>query len=236
MRIASGLVNAFSAISELFYPPVCSGCGGHLLKHEKELCGMCMRRLPRTYFERRPYDNQISALMWGRCRVEMAFALFFYRKGERVQYLLQELKYRGNRALGTELGRQLGKVILQVDKNEFDILLPIPLHPKKMRQRGFNQAEIIAGGLSDSLQLPVNTSNVYRNTHTSTQTKKGRFERWQNVENIFSVQHSEQLRGKHILLIDDVITTGSTMEACINELTFIEGVRVSVASIACAVL
>jgi ComF family protein len=236
MQIVTLLVDAFSAVGELFYPPVCTACGGHLLKHETEICQLCLQRLPRTNFEKKPRDNQISMMMWGRCKVECGFSLFFYRKGERVQYLLHDIKYRGNQKLGSELGRQLAKVIRQADCTVIDEVVPIPLHPKKKRQRGFNQAEVIARGIGEVLEVPVNTSSVYRNTHTSSQTKKGRFERWQNVEDIFNINNPEQLVGKHLLLVDDVITTGSTMEACINRLTAIDGVKVSIATIACAAL
>ncbi|WP_185968876.1 ComF family protein [Carboxylicivirga sp. M1479] len=197
---------------------------------------MCIRRLPRTYYERCPSDNQVSILMWGRCKIEYAYSLFFYKKGETVQRLLHEIKYRSNKPLGTELGRQVAKTIAESQREEIDVVVPIPLHPKKERKRGFNQAHVIAQGISEVLCKPLIDSAVYRNTHTASQTRKGRYERWQNVENIFNVRAPEQLEGKHVLLVDDVITTGSTMEACINQLRTIEGVKVSVASIAYAVL
>ncbi len=236
MRFIQQLYKPFLLIGELLFPPICIACGTHLLKNEVEICQMCVRRLPRTFFERQAYDNVISTLMWGRCKIKLAYALFYYKKGERVQQLLHEIKYRGNKKLGIELGRQIGKTVLQSEAETFDAIIPIPLHPKKQRKRGFNQSEIIALGISEVLQVPVNTCNVYRNTHTSTQTKKGRFERWKNVENIFSIRDQDVLKNKHILLVDDVITTGSTLEACVNQLTTIEGVKVSVATIACASL
>ncbi len=236
MQFVNAITDVVSSVVELFYPPVCEACGNHLFKHESEICQLCIRRLPRTYFEKQPRDNQISAMMWGRCKVECGFSLFFYRKGELVQHLLHEIKYRGNQKLGVELGRHLAKAIMQADSPLFDEIVPIPLHPKKKRIRGFNQAEVIATGMSEILRIPVNTTNVFRNTHTSSQTRKGRFERWQNVENIFKLSNSQQLKGKHLLVVDDVITTGSTMEACINQLRTVDGVQVSIATIACAAL
>ncbi len=236
MLLAKYLSTALSAFGELFFPPICTSCGNHLFKHETLICQMCLRHLPRTYFEKHPYENQVSIIMWGRCKVECAFSLFYYRKGERVQHLLHEVKYRGNQKLGFELGRQLGKVIRQEAEIELDAIIPIPLHPRKRKMRGFNQAEVISEGLSEILGVSLNTSDVYRNTHTASQTRKGRFERWQNVENIFGVDKAHQLTGKHLLIVDDVITTGSTMEACINQLTAIDGVKVSIATIACAAL
>jgi len=236
MSIVAKEFNPFILIGELFFPPICVACGTHLFKKEVEICQMCIRRLPRTHFEKRPHDNFISTLMWGRCKIDLAYALFYYKKGERVQHLLHEIKYRGNRNLGTVLGKQLGKTILKSAVEKFDAIIPIPLHPRKQKRRGFNQAEVIATGISEVLQIPVNTYNVYRNTHSSSQTKKGRFERWLNVEKIFSIRNQEELSNKHILLIDDVITTGSTLEACVNQISTVEGAKVSVATIACAAL
>ena len=236
MRFTTLIKTLFKLLSELLFPPICAACGTHLFEKEVEICQMCIRRLPRTHFERQPHDNVISAIMWGRCKIELSFALFFYKKEERVQELLHDIKYRGNKRLGEELGRQLAKTILKSEVDAFAAIIPIPLHPNKQRKRGFNQAEVIANGIAEILEIPVNTYNVYRNTHTSSQTKKGRFERWQNVENIFSIRNEEALKNQHILLIDDVITTGSTLEACVNQITTIEGCKVSVATLACAAL
>lgn len=236
MSLTSYFSVVSNAVNDLFFPPICTSCGNHLFKHEVEICGMCIRRLPRTYAEKRPTDNMISALMWGRCRVLNSYALFHYKKGERVQKLLHEIKYRGNKPLGYELGRHLGKVIAKASPKVYDYIIPIPLHPKKERKRGFNQAEIIAVGIGEAMDIEVLTHCVYRNTHTSTQTKKGRFERWENVQAIFSLQDADLLENKHILLIDDVITTGATMEACIHQLATIKNIDVSVAAIACAAL
>ncbi|MCT4586548.1 MAG: ComF family protein [Carboxylicivirga sp.] len=236
MKIFSPIINMTSAIADLFFPPVCVSCGTHLFKQEVEICQMCIRRLPRTNFEKQPHENKMSLLMWGRCHVEQAYSLFYYKKGERVQRLLHEIKYRRNMDLGKELGRQLGKVIQQAKPGEYDCVIPIPLHPKKLRQRGFNQAELIADGLAEVLSIPMDISSVKRSVHTESQTRKGRFERWQNVENIFQVSETNLLNGKHVLLVDDVITTGSTMEACINTIRQVDGAQVSMATIACAVL
>ncbi|WP_289053228.1 ComF family protein [Carboxylicivirga marina] len=236
MHFIKRVNDVVSAVGDLFFPPVCISCGTHLFKNEIEICQMCIRRLPRTHFEKRPHDNQISIMMWGRCRINQAYALFFYKKGERVQRLLHEVKYRGNIKLGEELGRQLAKTIVRNGDNSYDEIIPIPLHPKKKIKRGFNQAEVIANGMAEIMKVPVNVSDVVRNTYTSSQTRKGRFERWQNVESIFSVKSPENLAGKHLLLIDDVVTTGSTLEACVNQLSTIDNVKVSVATIACAVL
>ncbi len=234
MPLLKVLKRSSEAINDLFFPPICVSCGNHLFKSEVEICAVCMRRLPRTYFEKCPYDNAMSAILWGRCHIEHAYALFFYKKGERVQQLLHEVKYRGNTKLGHQLGVQLGKTIKSYKNAHYDYIIPIPLHPKKEKLRGYNQAAIIADGIEESTQTPVNTMAVKRNIHTSSQTRKGRYERWQNVKDIFLIVQPEELRNKHILLVDDVITTGSTLEACINQIKTIEGTKVSIATIACA--
>ncbi|MCU4165325.1 ComF family protein [Carboxylicivirga caseinilyticus] len=235
MSISTTIKSASESLFDLFYPQNCVSCGTHLFKNEIEVCRLCLKRLPRTHFEKRPHDNVISALLWGRCKVEYSYALYYYRKGERVQKLLHSVKYKGNKKLGVLLGNELGKSILSSEQI-FDVIIPVPLHQLKQRQRGYNQSEVIATGINEILNIPVNTSVLKRAVHTSTQTKKSRFERWQNVESIFNMNKAEELRNKHILVIDDVITTGSTMEACINTLSKIDGVKISLATIACAYL
>ncbi len=224
-----------TGLFDLFYPKNCVSCGTHLIGEEIEICKNCLTRLPRTKFEINPTDNAMCSLLWGRCKIECAFALFFYRKGERVQKLLHEIKYKGNKNLGVTLGKQLAQTILD-SETTFDYIIPIPLHHKKYSQRGFNQSEVIAEGMSQKLGIPLNLTAIYRNVYTNTQTRKGRFERWQNVESIFSLNQYEDLANKHVLVIDDVITTGSTIEACVNTLSHIENIKISIASIACAAL
>ncbi|MCU4174687.1 ComF family protein [Carboxylicivirga sp. N1Y90] len=184
----------------------------------------------------KPDDNAISAMMWGRCQIKHAYSLYFYRKGERVQQLLHGIKYRGNKVLGTELGKQVGHTIKNNAPIAYDLIIPIPLHPNKKAKRGFNQSEVIANGISEVLQIPVDSECIYRNTFTSSQTKKTRFERWQNVENIFSLSNTTKLDQLNLLIIDDVITTGSTMEACVNTLSQSSCASISIATIACAAI
>jgi len=235
MDFIGNIKYASSTLLDLFYPRNCASCGTHLFAGETEICKICLKRLPRTRFEYHPTDNAVSALLWGRCKVDCSYALFYYRKGERVQQLLHSIKYKGNKQLGVSLGREIGKSIS--DSNRiFDVIIPVPLHPLKEQKRGFNQSEVIAQGIQEILKLPINTSTIKRAVHTSTQTRKGRFERWKNVEHIFKLSDSQSLIGKHILVVDDVITTGSTMEACINTLANIENTSISLATVACASL
>lgn len=235
MSFKSSLLNASTCLLELFYPKVCMACGTHLFTDEEEICKMCLRRLPRTGFEKHPDDNAISAMMWGRCEIKYAYALYVYRKGERLQQMLHSLKYRGNKPIGSVFGRELGRLIKKSDIH-FDVLLPVPLHPRKMRQRGFNQSMVIAKGMQEILDTPIDVESIHRQVFSSTQTKKNRFERWKNVEHIFHLADSNLLKGKSVLVVDDVITTGSTMEAVVNKLSMIEGVSVSLATVGCALI
>ncbi len=235
MNIKSSILNASACLLELFYPKVCMACGTHLFVEEAEICKMCLDRLPKTGFEKHPDDNVISAMLWGRCSIHFAYSLYYYRKGERIQNLLHSVKYKGNKQLGYILGKQLG---LNIKKSSipFDVIVPVPLHPLKKLKRGFNQSEVIAEGMKEVLDLPIDVNTIQRRKFTSTQTKKSRFDRWKNVEDIFVLNNSNSQEGKSILVVDDVITTGSTMEACVNTLAQIQGAKISLATIACAAL
>jgi ComF family protein len=176
-------------------------------------------------------------LFWGRCLIEKAAAFSFYNKGSRIRNLIHNLKYKGVTEVGFELGRIYGLSLRSSGfMDDVDLIIPVPLHPSKKRSRGFNQCDIISSGLSDVSGVPVDTDSLVRVTVSDTQTKRSRYERWTNVEGIFMVADSENLRGQHILLVDDVITTGSTIESCTNELLKVEGVRVSVVALAFAVV
>jgi len=191
--------------------------------------------IPRTNYHLEN-DNQVAQLFWGRCRIEKAAAFSFYNRDSRIRKLIHNLKYKGIKEIGPELGRIYGYSLM---KSEFlsgiDIIVPVPLHESKIRIRGFNQSELLCNGLSEATGLPVDKESLRRITVTATQTRKSRYERWVNVDGIFSVSDSSAIEGKHILLVDDVITTGSTLESCVNELLRVKGVKVSVAALAVAV-
>lgn len=218
----------------LLFPRICYGCGNHLLRNENIICTECYVVIPRTDYHL-SRENHVEQLFWGRCKIETAAAFSYYNKGSRIRKLIHNLKYRGIREIGFELGRIYGLSLKSSGYTDtIDIIIPVPLHPAKQRSRGFNQSELIAYGISDATGIKVNNSAVVRIVSSSTQTKRSRYERWENVEGIFSIADTESIRGKHILLIDDVITTGSTMESCINEILKTEGVKVSVVAIAYA--
>ncbi len=220
----------------LLFPRVCYGCGSHLLRNEDVICTECQVIIPRTGYHLQP-GNPVEQLFWGRCPVSKAAAFSFYNHGSRIRNLIHNLKYKGIREIGTELGLIYGSSLRSTGfLDSIDIILPVPLHPAKERSRGFNQTRIISDGISAATGIAVLDGVLVRAVKTQTQTRRSRYERWTNVEGIFRVTCPEMLEGKNILLIDDVITTGSTIEACVSELTKIKGVTVSVAALACAVM
>jgi len=220
-----------NAFSELFFPRVCRGCGEHLSEHEAEVCGSCLRSLPRTGFESVD-DNLVSQMFWGRVKIEKAASLYYYRKGELLQKLLHKLKYRGIYQIGEVFGIQIGTFLLRAGfTTGIDMIIPVPLHKIKHRERGYNQSEHIAEGISEIVNIPVVAGNLVRTVHSASQTRKSRFERWENVSSIFAVRNPGMLKGKHILLIDDVVTTGATLEACARTLMKVKDVKVSIATI-----
>jgi ComF family protein len=219
----------------LLFPRLCYACGDHLVRNENIICTNCYIQIPRTNYHLAD-DNPVAQLFWGRCPLSKAAAFSFYTKGSRIRKLIHNLKYKGVREVGYELGKIYGKSLKASGFTEdIDLIIPVPLHPSKQRKRGFNQSEYISAGLSETTGIPVELKSLFRITVSDTQTKRSRYERWMNVEGIFMVKDSEKLMGKHILIVDDVITTGSTLEACAGELLKIDNVRVSVAALAVAV-
>jgi len=192
--------------------------------------------IPRTNYHIEP-DNPVAQLFWGRCRIEKAAAFSYYSRDSRIRKLIHQLKYKGAREIGAELGR-IYAVSLMSSKflDDIDMIIPVPLHPSKVRQRGFNQSDEISLGISSVSGLPVDTATLVRKTVTQTQTRKSRYDRWTNVSDIFFVTDEDKLKGRHVLLVDDVITTGSTIEACADEILKTEETKVSVAAIAFSVI
>jgi len=218
----------------LFYPNLCAACGNYLFKNEKVICTKCLYHLPKTDFHLQKH-NPVSILFWGRVPIEYAAALYTFSKGSKYQKLIHKLKYHGAKEIGIELGKLLGYNLHQSEYfQEIDIIIPVPLHPKKQKIRGYNQAEVIADGISQSMKKPVVTNSLIRTVHTQSQTKKNKLERWENVDNIFGIQNREQLSHLHVLLVDDVVTTGSTLEACAHALQMADDVKVSIAILAYA--
>jgi len=230
----SYLYDLWDDFVSLLFPRLCYGCGEHLLRSENLICTECYVVIPRTNYHLKN-ENPVEQLFWGRCPVEKAAAFSFYNKGSRIRNLIHNLKYKGIKEIGYELGRIYG---ISLKSSGFttgiDLIIPVPLHPSKKKIRGFNQSEIISNGIAEVTGLPVNTNSLARIKVSATQTKRSRYERWTNVEGIFQVADPGEILGSHILLVDDVITTGSTIESCACELLKFEGVRVSVVALAFA--
>lgn len=223
----------FKDFFNLLFPDLCIVCNNHLLNQEDIICTKCLYNIPKTNYHK-DIDNPVSKLFWGRTKVEYATAFFRFSKGSNYQEMMHKFKYHGNKEIGFVLGKSFGNQLVKSDFNDIDVIIPVPLHKSKLKKRGYNQSEWISMGLSETMQKPLDTKTVIRAVATETQTRKGRYERWKNVEEIFKVSSEKELMGKHILLIDDVITTGSTMEACINTILEVPGTKVSVAALAIA--
>jgi ComF family protein len=190
--------------------------------------------LAETNFEIHP-NNPVEKDFWGRLPIVNASALLYFTKESLVQQLMHQLKYKGNKDLGLQLGRLMGNALKNAARfNEIDALVPLPLFPSKEKKRGYNQATILCEGIAEILSLPVLNEVITRTQHTETQTKKGRIERWKNIEGKFQLIDPQAIQNKHLLLVDDVVTTGATLEACGNELLTAENVKLSVATLCVA--
>lgn len=216
----------------LFFPKHCCACGRALLKKENHICLPCISSLPytNTHLEK---DNAVERIFWGRLKLEQAFSMLYFQKKGKVQNLMHELKYNGKKELGIVLGDLYGSHLLNHSEfKHIDLIIPVPIHSKKKLLRGYNQSDFIAQGLSERLKIPTTPTSVEKRIHTESQTNKNRFERWENVDSTFKVIEKESIMNKHILLVDDVLTTGSTLEACGKEILNLSGTKLSIATIA----
>jgi ComF family protein len=217
----------------LFYPDICACCSTGLLRGESYVCGHCMHELPATGFCG-DGDNPVAQSFWGRVAVDHAAAGYFFRKGNRIQKLVHQIKYQGQKEMGAFLGNELGKMLRDLHFGDIDIVAPVPLHPKKLRKRGYNQSEWIARGVAEALNKPIDTLTLTRREFSTSQTRKKRFDRWENVDSVFALTCVDAFAGKHILLIDDVITTGATLEACVRAVLTAPAAKASAAALAFA--
>ena len=218
----------------LLFPELCAACRESLMANEHMLCTDCRFNLPYTNFHLQP-DNIVARQFWGKINIEAAFALFYFNKGGKIQNMLHLLKYNGQQQIGNLLGNIAGEQLIKNEIfNTVDFIIPVPLHKKRLRERGYNQSTRFAEGLADKLNAVVEENNLVRVKSTETQTHKSRFARFENMQEVFVVMNPEKLKGKHVLLVDDVITTGSTLEACGEQLLKVEGLKLSIATIAYA--
>jgi ComF family protein len=221
-------------ILAFFYPHICVSCLRALKQKEQFFCLKCLHQLPETHYHELEHNPLIYNFM-GRVNVENIYSFLFYRKGNSVQSILHQIKYKGGKELASFLGSYYGKQLIDHQNLEdIDFLIPIPLHKKKEKKRGYNQSEWLVKGFSEAINKPYLNTVLIRKEFTETQTKKGRFNRWENVKDVFGVINPEQIKNKHILICDDVLTTGATLEAAIVKLREVEGVKVSVITLAVA--
>lgn len=228
------LNNILSGFSDLFYPRLCQICNRSLHAEEKILCLHCNLSLPRTHFHSNA-ENKAAQLFFGRLKTEHISSFLYFTKDGMTQQLLHRFKYNGK----LPVGKTLGSLFAIELKNcgwitEIDLIIPVPLHKKKEKLRGFNQAAVLAQSLGNELNIDVKTDGLARITNTISQTKKTRQARLENVAGAFIIPHSEVLENKHILLVDDVLTTGATLEACALQLLKVKGTKVSIVSVALA--
>ncbi|MGB3949214.1 MAG: ComF family protein [Bacteroidia bacterium] len=218
----------------LLFPKTCAACGKSLYKNENSICTYCVYYLPKTNYHL-TYDNPVAKIFWGRVTLHSAASYYSFNKGGKVQQLIHQLKYNGQKHVGVTIGKLYGDELKYSDDfNTINTVIPVPLHPKKLKKRGYNQSDFFADGIAQSMNIHVDNKSLIRVEESSSQTKKSRYSRWQNVESIFNVNNPTEIEGKHLLLVDDVITTGATLEACAQTLLKVPNVKLSIATIAYA--
>ncbi|RYY09058.1 MAG: ComF family protein [Chitinophagaceae bacterium] len=224
--------HAIDSLTHLFFPHICAGCGSDVISQHQLLCLACTTRLPLTgYYERA--DNPVEKTFWGRLPVQHAASYLYFNKDSIVQQLMHQFKYKGREEIGLYFGKKMGAALLSSGRIQpADYLVPLPLHPARQRKRGYNQAEVLCRGMSETLGIPVLPGAVTRNAETSSQTRKSRISRWDNMSGKFSVPDPEKLQNKHVILVDDVVTTGATLEACGQELMKAQGLLLGIATLA----
>ena len=212
------MITPLKHIVDLFFPTICLGCGTQMQQHRQHVCAICIADLPVTGFENIP-NNTVEQIFYGRVSIQAATAWVYFTKQTLIQECLHEIKYQNNQYLAHQLGEVMGKCLAHSQRfSTVDMVIPVPLHSSKLKKRGFNQAERLAKPIADVLNIPLNHTVLIRTENTQSQTNKHRFERWQNMEGNFSVTNAAIISGKHVLLIDDVVTTGATLEASAQEL------------------
>jgi ComF family protein len=225
------MLNDFIA---LIYPRNCVACGNSLYKHEEQVCNFCYVHLPKSNFHKQ-IKNPVDVLFYGRTNLLLATSFYLFQKKGNVQKILHAIKYKRNKDLAVLVGKWYAEDLKEDPIiSRADYIVPVPLHNQKLKQRGYNQSEEFGKGLSQGLTIPLETKVLKRQQFTATQTKKSKYERWENVSDVFELTLPETFKHKHVVLVDDVITTGATIEACCRLLQQIEGVKISVLSIAYA--
>ncbi len=224
----------YQDILNLFFPRICSACGASLVQNEETICFSCRVKLPKTNFSE-AFQNELKDRFFGKIELEYAFACLYFYKSGITQELIHQFKYQNKPEIGLMIGRWLGSDIEKSAlKNEIDYIIPIPLHPRKERRRGYNQSFYFANGLSEITGIPVLSKELKRVKYTESQTGKSREMRWMSVSEAFAIGESVKLKDSHVLVVDDVVTTGATIEACCKTLLEFGVRKVSIAAMAVA--
>lgn len=231
---AGFITRAFQDVGGLFLPRRCGGCDQGLRHFEQALCLFCLNDLPRTRFHDDP-RNRVEELFRGKVMVEAASALLHFNPTGMVQRILHRIKYQHDQGLGLELGRLMAEDVKSSARfSSVDLLLPVPLHPRKQHQRGYNQSQLLVDGMRTAWPVECVGEGLVRVVRTPSQTRRNRLDRWLNVKEAFVLPDPEELRDRHVLIVDDVVTTGATLEGCIRALAVVPGIRISVLTAACA--
>ncbi len=229
------MMSIFKHLLELFFPPLCPCCNIKLTQEEKHICLSCLYTLPYTN-HLNENNNKLEDFFAGRIPFTRIASLLYFTKGGSTQKIVHEFKYHNNPELALFVGRLCGKKISEHPlSHTIDIIVPIPLHKKRLRKRGYNQSLMIAKGIAEIIDRPIDTNNLIRKINNPSQTKNSRFERWKNTEGIFEIKDSTIYENKHILLIDDVITTGSTLEVCAKLILKSPNSKISIYSVGSAI-
>ena len=226
------IISFWRRLLDLIAPRLCVVCGHRLSVTEEVICSKCNFHLPRTGFHQDAYENEMARLFWAQVPIERATAFFYYEPHAQTANIIYELKYKNHPEIGTTIGRMLAKEIQPAGFfNEIDEIVPVPLARKRLHQRGYNQSKEIAQGISEITHLPINNNAVRRIVFEGSQTNKGRWERHENVEHVFELVDAASVCNKHLLLVDDVVTTGATCIACAKALCQAGDVRISILSL-----
>ncbi len=226
------MAKTLDSVLQMVFPNLCVGCGSFLSVGEDILCDLCDLNLP-LYGASSLKENAVTKGFWGRVNIVYGSALLVFSEDSLTHKVLHNIKYKSNTDLAHSMGIRLGRSVLANKYfDKIDIIVPVPLHPRKELLRGYNQSFLLAKGMSEVLSLPISSKALSRTFDSSTQTKKNRFERHKNMANIFEISDVQNLENKHVLLLDDVLTTGATLEACIIALEKVEGIKISVCTLA----
>ncbi|MDI9365922.1 MAG: ComF family protein [Flavobacterium sp.] len=232
LSIVKSYINSFS---HLLYPHNCEGCGTDVLNDDSYLCAKCLHNMPITGFVVSA-NNPVEQSFYGRLKVEAAASGFYFHKDGLVQHLVTQLKYKNHQDVGIFLGKLIGHQLIATNRfDDVDVLVPLPLNNRKEVKRGYNQSTLICEGISQTWLKPICTNAVERTIFTQSQTNKTRIDRWQNMEGVFALANADSIASKHVLLVDDIITTGATLEACGYEILQAPNNKLSIITVAFAI-